>query len=434
MRKATAGREPAEFLIIGSGIAGLAAAQAARSAGRQAVVLEAAARAGGILDSFEIDGFRFDNGVHLSFAKEPEVRAVFDQTPFLEHDARSLCWDRNIWLRHPVQNNLYPLEAEVKARLIESLVHAEAGEIANYRDWLLQQYGAEIAGRWPLAYTEKYWTVPAERLGTAWVGPRMRQADLHEVLLGAMTEDVPSTYYINKMRYPRQGGYRAFIEPLITGADIRYGHDVIVVDSDARSLCCANGRCFSYRHLISTMPLPMLVRAIPETPGAVRAMSETLFATEVDLISIAINKPSSLPRLWVYIYDRDLLAARAYAPDLKSPDNVPAGCSAVQFEIYSSRERPQKASIAEMTENCLMALERMQLARREDVRFTHHKRLPYANVVFDLGMEKRRDQVKDWLERQGIGLAGRFGEWAYLWSNQSMMSGIAAIEAALRRE
>jgi protoporphyrinogen oxidase len=434
MRNETEGSEPTEFLIVGSGIAGLAAAQAARAAGRQAVVLETAARAGGILDSFEIDGFRFDNGVHLSFAKEPAVRAVFDQTPFFEHDALSLCWDRDIWLRHPVQNNLYPLEAEVKARLIESLVHVKAGEIANYRDWLLQQYGAAIAERWPLAYTEKYWTVPAERLGTAWVGPRMRQADLHEVLLGAMTENVPSTYYISKMRYPRQGGYRAFIEPLIKGADIRYGHEVIEVDAGARSLRCANGRHFTYQNLISTMPLPMLVRAMPDIPGELRAMSETLFATEVDLISIAINKPTTLPRLWIYIYDRDLLASRAYAPDLKSPHNVPEGCSAVQFEIYASRERPQRASVAEMTENCLMALERMQLARRDEVRFTHHKRLPHANVVFDLGMEKRRDQVKQWLQQQGIGLAGRFGEWAYLWSNQSMMSGIEAVEQMLTRK
>ena len=81
-----------------------------------------------------------------------------------------------------------------------------------------------------------------------------------------------------------------------------------------------------------------------------------------------------------------------------------------------------------------MALERMQLARRDEVRFTHHKRLPHANVVFDLGMEKRRDQVKQWLQQQGIGLAGRFGEWAYLWSNQSMMSGIEAVEQMLTRK
>jgi protoporphyrinogen oxidase len=61
----------------------------------------------------------------------------------------------------------------------------------------------------------------------------------------------------------------------------------------------------------------------------------------------------------------------------------------------------------------------------------HHHHLPYGNVVFDLGMEARRDRVRAWLESQGIQVAGRFGEWDYLWSNQSLMSGLRAAERAL---
>jgi protoporphyrinogen oxidase len=60
----------------------------------------------------------------------------------------------------------------------------------------------------------------------------------------------------------------------------------------------------------------------------------------------------------------------------------------------------------------------------------HHTHAPYANVVFVLGMEERRDSVKGWVEAQDIYLAGRFGEWDYLWSNQSMMSGLNAYNRA----
>jgi protoporphyrinogen oxidase len=175
-----------DFLILGGGIAGLSAAWTARELGLSSLVLEAHDSPGGILDSFSVDGFRFDNAVHLSFATEPEVREIFDRTPYREHDAVSLCWDDGIWLRHPVQNNLYPLAAADKVALIDGLVQQPSGEITNYRDWLVQQYGGPIAARWPLVYTEKYWTVPAEQLGTTWIGPRMRRADLKEVLLGAM--------------------------------------------------------------------------------------------------------------------------------------------------------------------------------------------------------------------------------------------------------
>ena len=125
------------------------------------------------------------------------------------------------------------------------------------------------------------------------------------------------------------------------------------------------------------------------------------------------------------------MAARAYAPSWKSPKNAPAGCSSLQFEIYSSRARPQSHTVDEMKANTVAALFRMQLASPEEIVFIDHKRLAYGNVIFDLGMEERRARVLDFVRSRGIRVAGRFGEWAYLWSNQAMMSGIYAAESAL---
>jgi protoporphyrinogen oxidase len=417
-----------DLLILGGGIAGLSAAWTARDLGLSAMVLEARESAGGILDSFNVEGFRFDNGVHLSFATEAEVRAIFDRTPYREREALSQCWDNGVWLRHPVQNNLYPLPVEEKIALVDGLVRQPEGEIRTYRDWLVQQYGGPIAMRWPLVYTEKYWTLPAEQLGIDWIGQRMRRADLSEVLRGAMTERAPNTYYISRMRYPLRGGYRAFIEPLIDAATIRTGARVISIDPRRRAVTLAGGETVSYQALVSTLPLPNLIGMMQAVPAAVRADGDTLFATRVDLISVALRRPEVSPSLWFYIYDRDILAARAYSPSWKSADNVPPGCSSLQWEIYSSVRKPLKASVAEMTENCIVAMERMGLAARSDVIFTHHKHLPFANVVFDLGMEERRGRVRAWVEAQGIGLAGRFGEWAYLWSNQALISGRQAVE------
>jgi protoporphyrinogen oxidase len=279
-----------DFLILGGGIAGLSAAWTARELGLSSLVLEAHDSPGGILDSFSVDGFRFDNAVHLSFATEPEVREIFDRTPYREHDAVSLCWDDGIWLRHPVQNNLYPLAAADTVALIDGLVQQPSGEITNYRDWLVQQYGGPIAARWPLVYTEKYWTVPAEQLGTTWIGPRMRRADLKEVLLGAMAERAPNTYYVSQMRYPLRGGYRAFIEPLIEAATIRTNARVVSVDPNRRAVTLPDAETLSYRSLVSTLPLPNLVGMMPDVPADIRADAESLFATRVDLISVALRR------------------------------------------------------------------------------------------------------------------------------------------------
>ncbi len=421
----------AELLILGGGIAGLGAAAAAREAGLAALVLEAAARPGGLLDSFEIDGYRFDNAAHLSFTAEPEALALFDETPSLAHDAISFCWDHGVWLRHPVQNNLFPLPVDERVALIQGLVAAPTGRIANYQDWLVQQYGVPIATRWPLVYTEKYWSVPAAALGTEWIGPRMRKAALDEVLRGALAGDAPNTYYIKRMRYPVRGGYRAFLEPLIASAEIRCNAAVCTVDPAGREVALTDGTTLAYRSLISTLPLPALIGMMPDAPDAIRADAASLFATTVDLISVALARPPAAPSLWLYVYDRDILAARVHVPSWKSPENAPAGCGSLQFEIYASRRKPLAVAPAVLIENCLDAMERMGLAVRADVVFTHHKQLPWGNVVFDLGMEQRRDRVRDFVRGQGIGLAGRFGEWGYLWSDQALLSGRRAVRVLL---
>jgi len=417
--------------ILGAGIAGLAAAKAARDLDKPATVFESRDRAGGLLDNFTVDGFRFDTAVHLSFATEPEVRAVFDLSPFITHNPEALNWDRGHWLKHPAQTNMYPLPWEDKIELIAGLAENVGGDVRNYRDWLVHQYGLPIAERWPLVYTEKYWTVPAEELGTDWVGQRMRRADLREVLQGALTTETPNHYYVKEMRYPARGGYRAFIEPLIdAAADLRLNHRLTGMDPAARRLEFANGEAVTYDKVVSTLPLPMLIDCMASVPDDVRADAASLFATRLDLVSVGFRREDVPPALWFYIYDRDIAAARAYSPSWKSPDNAPPGCSSLQFEIYSSAQAPQTQTPEQMKQAVVQALGTMGLATPEDILVLDHRSVPFANVVFDLGMEERRDNVLRWLKSQGIYCAGRFGEWAYLWSNQAMMSGLRAGAAA----
>lgn len=417
-------------VVLGAGIAGIAAAYDAEMRGLPATVFEARSTAGGLLDNFEVQGFRFDQAVHLSFATEPVVRRIFDQVPYRTHAPESLCWDNGMWLRHPVQSNLYPLPMSEKVELIAGLAERPIAPIENYRDWLIQQYGEPIAKRWPLAYTEKYWTVPAEMLGTDWVGSRMRAADLREVLTGAFTAEMPNLYYAREMRYPVEGGYRSFLNPMLKHVRIEYERQACGLDLALRSVRFRDGSSVHFRKLVSTLPLPVLIDLIDDVPNDVRQAAGALFATEVDLISVGFNKPSVSPSLWFYIYGQDMLAARAYSPDMKSSDNVPAGCSSLQFEIYSSRHKPLRATVGELKRDTVAGLVRMGLATPEEILFVHHHKLAYGNVVFDLGMERRRDLVRHWVESQGIFVAGRFGEWAYLWSNQALLSGMRAAQEA----
>ena len=111
-------------------------------------VYEKSSRAGGLLDNFQIDGYRFDHAVHLSFATEKKVRKIFDRRDYFTHQAASSNYDGGTWLKHPAQNNLFPLPPSEKVDLVRSLIERPAyAQPENYEQWLLHQFGLEIASR-----------------------------------------------------------------------------------------------------------------------------------------------------------------------------------------------------------------------------------------------------------------------------------------------
>jgi protoporphyrinogen oxidase len=93
----------------------------------------------------------------------------------------------------------------------------------------------------------------------------------------------------------------------------------------------------------------------------------------------------------------------------------------MQFEIYHHPDEPVKKDL--VIENTLRGIRKMKLCREDDILFVDYRLLPYGNVLFLHGMEKDRDCIREYVQNQGIDLIGRFGEWDYLWSDQSYLSG-----------
>lgn len=424
-----------DVAILGGGVAGLAAFDTLQKAGRDALILEAQDSVGGLLRSFDVEGFTFDHAVHLSFATEREVREVFDQTPYITHKPESLNWDGGTWLRHPAQNNLYPLSGQEKLDLISGLMDVPDDQETptDYGAWLTAQYGAPIAERYPLRYTRKYWRTEAKNLGTKWIGQRMRRADLKEVLRGALTQDKSNTYYVREMRYPEKGGYFSFIRTLAENANVARSSKVIGLNLGRKEIRLEKGRKLTFNRLISTLRLPDFVESIDEAPQQLKQTAQSLSATTIDLISVGFSKPDVPPALWFYIYDEWIEAARAYSPSWKSPQNAPAGCSSLQFEIYSGPGEQAERSPEHLIENTRKAILEMGLAQEDDILFMDHRRVEDGNVIFFQGMEEKRDTCLNWLSEQGIASAGRFGEWDYLWSNQAFMSGVNAAKQILAK-
>ena len=414
-------------VILGAGIAGISAAYHLKQKGENNVIFEKDNDWGGLCGFFEIDGFRFDRFVHFSFTKDEKIAELFAKSsPLYAHPPVSYNYWRGCWLKHPAQNNLAPLPIEEKVKIIDSFVNhprKDVAEISDYAEWLRVQYGDYFAENFPFAYTRKYWGVEAKQLETKWVGNRLHVSPLPEVLRGAFAEQQENFYYTKFMNYPKKGGFRSIMNECRKSLDIRLNKKAVRIDTAAKQVEFADGTVENYDNLISSLPLPEIIKMISDVPENVQNAAKQLRWTCGYQVSLGFNRPDVAKYLWFYIYDEDVPPARVYSPNLKSPDNAPEGCSSLQAEIFFANG----AKIADKNEVLQQTVEKLKKIcgfNEEDIAVKDIRFEPYANIIFTPEIYESRKVVREWLQAQGIKTIGRFGEWDYLWSHQAFESGM----------
>ncbi|HOK17084.1 MAG TPA: FAD-dependent oxidoreductase [Defluviitoga tunisiensis] len=416
---------PNKIVILGAGVSGLSAGYHLKLKGIDSLIFEKNQSYGGLCDNFTIDDFRFDKFVHFSHTRNNYVLELFSQSSdYYSYSPKASNYYHGIWLKHPVQTNLYPLDASEKVRIILDFLSApKYNQPKNYEEWLRSVYGVYFSKNFPEVYTRKYWTLEAKYLNTSWIENRMYKPKVEEVLYGAMAEDTKIFYYASEMRYPKKGGYKSFLKYIADFNNIQFNKEVVKIDINNKKIYFQDNTSEKYDILISSLPLPELIRMVSYVPEEVMHASQMLSFTSGYLVSLGLKKVRSMENLWLYLYDEDILPSRIYFPHLKSSDNVPENLSSLQAEIYFSNFKPLNMDENEILENTIQQLISIGLFSNEDIIVKDIRQEKYANVIYDHNIQKARKIVHNFLKQQNIFYIGRFGEWAYLWSDQSLMSG-----------
>jgi protoporphyrinogen oxidase len=426
--------------VLGAGMAGCGAFTRLRTEGIEATMFDMRAHIGGHTASYQHDnGFTFDEGPHISFTKDERIKALFAANVKgayeTIHAKVNNLWQGH-WIKHPAQCNLHGLPDEFLVTLLQELIDAnyrETGEIRNYEDWLIASYGRTFAETFPMQYGAKYHTTVASNMSTDWLGPRLYKPKLEEVLRGVVSPATPDVHYISEFRYPSHGGFVSYLAPMLDGVPVRLSHKLTQLDPRARTLTFGNGATVPYDHVISSIPLPELLPLIPGAPQDVRDAAATLACTTCVIVNLGIDRADISDWHWTYFYDRDICFSRVNFPHMLSPHNAPAGCGSIQCELYfSPKYRPLAGTPESWIAESKRDLLRCGLLRETD-RVLHADVLlsPYANVIFDLDRAAALAIVHGYLDEIGVRYAGRYGEWAYIWTDESFTSGEKAAERVL---
>ncbi len=327
------------------------------------------------------------------------------------------------------------LEAETPLAAPAAAGRPATGEPRNFEEFIYRVWGAGIAKHFAIPYNRKLWAVPLSEMETSWLGGRVPLPDLDEMIEGALSPSAKPMGPNARFGYPLRGGFQALVDGFlrIMKAPLRLGAEAVRVSPSSRTVTFRDGSVEPWRVLVSTIPLPELIRRIgAEAPRVVREAAAGLRRVSVRCVNLGIGRPDLTDKHWIY-YPEDTVFHRIFVQGNASPHNNPPGGFGLTCEITYSPHKPLPAEGDALVARCVEDARRVGLLRAEDPVWTASQvDMPYAYVVYDHGRRERVDTIRSWLLEQDILLAGRYSEWEYYNSDHAFLAGRRAAEQAQR--
>lgn len=445
-------------LVLGGGLAGLAAGWALTQAGRGVQVLESADAVGGLARTVARDGFRFDLGGHRFFTQDARVDRFVRELlgdELVEVPRASRIYLRGKWIEYPLRplGALFGLGARTSAQILLGYARASVARrmrpapLVSLEDWVVAHFGRPLFELYFRDYSEKVWGIGCGDISAEWMAQRVQGLSLGTAIQHAVLKrGAALPTLVDRFLYPRLGigsiaeRLRAAIErsnPVATGSrvvqlrhdgrriegvSVRRGDQVRELRSDA---------------FLSTIPLTQLIQALsPHAPVEVRAAAARLRYRDLVIVAVMLRRERATGQTWIYFPGKDIPFGRLHEPTNWSAAMAPPGCTLLVTERFCFRgDATWNATDAELIKTTVRHLEELGFIRRQEVRDGMVVRIPAAYPLFEVGYQERSRILCDYLERfENLQVAGRGGLFRYYNMDQAIASGLAAAEAQLARD
>lgn len=439
------------IIIIGAGPTGLGAAWRLEQLGHTDWTLyESADHAGGLSSSVvDAQGFTWDLGGHVLFSHYRFFDALMQAAladRWIEHIREAWVWMRDRWIPYPFQNNIWRLPEQELIACLDGLLelHGPAGggrTIRSFEDWLLASFGAGLCETFMFPYNFKVWAYPPSRIDVGWMGERVARVDLRRVITNLVRRHDDVGWGPNAtFRFPAEGGTGAIwssVARQLPAGRLRFGRRVAAVDLGRRRITFDDGGTDRYDHLISTMPLDLLLGMVEDAPDLSR-MANRFVHSSTHVIGIGMSgepPPELRTKCWMYFSEPATPFYRATVFSNYSARNValPGRQWSLMAEVSESPVKPVDADrivqdVVDGFRRCGMIGDDASIVSR------WHRRLEHGYPTPWLGRDAVLRDVNDALEATGVLSRGRFGAWKYEVSNQdhSVMQGVEAVGRILR--
>ena len=456
--RTTRALRPGEHIVvIGAGPAGLTAAYMLSKQGFKVTVLEADDIVGGISRTAQYKGYRFDIGGHRFFTKIKPVQDLWEEllaSEFISVPRMSRIHYGGKYFDYPLKpmNALRGLGIINAVRIVWSYLYSRfrpSPVEENFEQWVTNRFGRRLYEIFFKTYTEKVWGIPCTEIRAEWAAQRIQGLSLARAILTATSlnrRPGQIKSLINEFRYPRLGPGQMWEE---CRDRIRGLGNVVLMEHYATAVVCEptgpggtpavravrvstpdGEREFTADHVISTMPVRSLVRALDPSPPAVRAAAEGLRYRDFIVVALMLKRDRLFPDNWIYIHTPGVKVGRIQNFNNWSAAMVPEPgrtCLGLEYFCFKGDGMWESAD-ADLIAQASHELEELGLARAADVVDGTVIRMPKAYPIYDSVYRGHLDRVREHIDPiANLHTVGRNGMHKYNNQDHSMLTAMMTV-------
>jgi UDP-galactopyranose mutase len=304
-------------------------------------------------------------------------------------------------------------------------------------EWIKSTMGEGVAKHYMIPYNEKIWKYPLEEMNIDWIVGRVPSPSVEEMVKsaqGKVDRDYgPNAYF----QYPRFGGTGAIPNAFAKRVkEISLYSNVFEIRPVGKHLDVLYTRNWEPKRLeadrvLSSVPLPELVKMIKSAPEEVVKASERLVYNSLICLNIGINREAISDKHWLYFPEKEYIFNRISFPMNLSPETTPRGRNSIVVEVTYRGTKPDPNEIKQRVREGLIRAEILREGDKLEV--FDALDFKYAYVIYDTQHRRNVNLIQSYLKFVRVSSMGRYGEWEYLNMDKAILSGKRAAEECVKK-
>jgi len=433
--------------ILGGGISGLALGWKLSQNGVPIDIFESHSSIGGLAGTYRENGYNLDYGPHSLFSENQDiVDTVLELFPgdLTARPRKAQFLYKGSYLDYPLTaQGLFSQMGFVNGiKVALSYLHSKLSPSKSHcspvnetvEDWAITHFGNYLYQTFFKPYTEQFWQMPCSELSSRSI-PSHTKMGFKNTLRALLYCHINKKDFsiIDREKLPTYYPPNGFgeISDKISQKICQLG-GVIHLNSQVTSLIIHDNskyevvyskdteeHSFHCRHVISTMPLPILIKNMrPKPPKEVLVSAEYIDYRPLLVLGMVTEKQDILDSDYVYMLDRPY--NRMYETNKFSSKLSPPGENIFAVEIACLRSSEAWSQTKEeLFDKCIPFLEKDEIITGSDVKKLILVKAPFAYPIYKKNYKYHLDNIMAYIKHHSdLYTLGRSGEYMYMDSDK----------------